>query len=258
MENSIMQSRIFNMGLLSQVRAYLHTLSHPRTLMRERRLLRSGIEPSLYKLYDLAWLRGIHFDLILDIGAARGGHTCLFRSLFPDAEIHAFEPLPQSLKILHEQISELPRISVHPIALSDRNAKTKLYWGGQNFNDSSSLLPMSSTHRRLFEGSGSDETVEIETRCLDDVIDSRHRNIFIKMDVQGAELAVIGGGERIFSEATVVITEISFLHLYQGDSLFEDVFTKMLSLGLRFNGMLSQFNDVTGKIIQGDAIFLRN
>ena len=254
-----MLSQILYNPVVSKTRAYLHTLSHPRTLMQERRLTRSGIDPSLHKSYDLAWLRAIHFDLILDVGAARGGHTCLFRSLFPEAEIHAFEPLPQSLKILHKQISGFSGISVHPIALSDRNTKTKLYLGGQNFYDSSSLLPMSATHKRLFKGSGSDETVEIETRCLDNVIDSgSYRNIFIKMDVQGAELAVIGGGERIFSEAKVVITEVSFLHLYEGDALFEDVFAKMLSLGLRFNGMLSQFNDVTGKIIQGDAIFLRN
>lgn len=246
--------------LISQTSTYLRSLSHPRRLLRERRLRRKGIEPRDFYAYNLPWLKQIPFDLVLDIGAARGGHTVLFRHLFPQADIHAFEPLPTSLKQLRQRVAGLPRITVHPIALSDRKGRAKLRMGGKEHDDASSLLPMSAEHHRLFPRSGSDEVLEIETCRLDDVIDgSRYQNIFIKMDVQGAEPLVLHGGERMFAAASVVVTEVSFHLLYEGGLLFEDIYEKMSSLDLKFRGMLDQAYDGLGdrKIIQGDAVFTR-
>lgn len=235
-------------------------MAHPRRLLRERGLRKLGIEPKLYYSYDLPWLTGVPFDLIIDIGAAGGGHTRIFRHLFPRAEIHAFEPLPASFESLRKNLGELPRVFLHPVALSDHNGKAGFHVGREDCRDSSSLLPMSNEHHRLFPGTGIEGKLEVETRRLDDLLDGdNYRGIFIKMDVQGAENMVIEGGRRIFGAASVVIMEVSFYPLYEGESLFEDIYETMKSLGLKFTGMLKQVDDRLGdrRVIQGDAIFTR-
>jgi FkbM family methyltransferase len=246
--------------LISQPSVSLRSLLHPRRLLRERRLRIQGIEPKDFYIYSLSWLTRIPFDLVLDIGAARGGHTLLFHHLFPQAEIHAFEPLPESLIQLRSKTVALQRIVVHPIALSDQNGKASLHIGGTGYDDSSSLFPMTDDHLRLFPGSGSDEVLKIETHRLDDVLDSsRYQNIFVKMDVQGAEPLVLRGGERMFAAASVVVTEVSFCRLYEGCPLFDEIYEMLRPFGFVFRGMLDQVHDRLGerKIIQGDAIFIR-
>jgi hypothetical protein len=46
---------------------------------------------------------------------------------------------------------------------------------------------------------------------------------YIKIDIQGAELAVLKNGERTLSSATVVETEAEFLPIYKNQPLFGDL-----------------------------------
>ena len=236
----------------------LAMLLHPSRFIHERNLRKRGIEPRDFYMYNLPWLRSQPFDLVLDIGAARGGHTLLFHQLFAQAEIHAFEPLPVSFNKLRFRTRNLPRVVIHEMALSDKNGMVSLKKGGEGYDDSSSLLEMAQEHCRLFPGSGTQEIIEVETGRLDDVIDcSKYKNIFIKMDVQGAEHLVIRGGHRIFSTASVVVSEVSFCPLYEEGISFENICSILQPFGLVFCGMLDQVYDRLGegRIIQGDAIF---
>jgi FkbM family methyltransferase len=235
-------------------------LSHPRRLLRERRLVRRGIEPRDFYAYNLPWLARIPFDSVLDIGAARGSHTLIFHQLFPDAEIHAFEPLPQSAQQLAARVQGLDRIKVWPWALSDQNGRTRMHLGGSGFLNSSSLLTMLPEHARLWPGSASPNFLDVDTRRLDDVIPpDRYKRILIKMDVQGAERLVLRGGKQTFGSAAVVVSEVSFQPLYEGGVLFDELLAEFCQLGFQFRGMLGQASAPSGdgSIVQADAVFLR-
>jgi FkbM family methyltransferase len=65
-------------------------------------------------------------------------------------------------------------------------------------------------------------TAEIQTRRLDDVAELAAVD-FLKMDVQGSELAVLEGGRGKLAAAVAVQTEISFLPLYEGQPVFDQV-----------------------------------
>src|SRR5262245_2390637 len=65
-------------------------------------------------------------------------------------------------------------------------------------------------------------TEEIQTRRLDEIAEISAVD-FLKLDVQGSELAVLQGGRERLAAAVAVQTEISFLPLYEGQPVLHDV-----------------------------------
>lgn len=62
----------------------------------------------------------------------------------------------------------------------------------------------------------------VETHKLDDVVEIGHMDMLC-MDVQGSEPDVLRSGPRRLREAVAVITEVSFLPLYRGQSTFGEI-----------------------------------
>lgn len=72
--------------------------------------------------------------------------------------------------------------------------------------------------------------VPLETRKLDDISEVRHVD-FLKIDIQGGELAVFRGGAVKLSQAVVVQTEVSFVTLYKSQPSLGDVDLEMRRQG---------------------------
>jgi len=70
----------------------------------------------------------------------------------------------------------------------------------------------------------------VETRRLDDIAEISKID-FLKIDVQGAEIAVFRGGRTRLSSAVVVQTEVCFMQLYKGQALFGEIDREMRSFG---------------------------
>ena len=54
---------------------------------------------------EYRWLHNFHFKTIIDIGANEGQFSDKMRILFPEAEIFAFEPLPEVFERLKSNFS---------------------------------------------------------------------------------------------------------------------------------------------------------
>lgn len=135
------------------------------------------------------------FNLVLDIGAARGTHTLLFRRLFPSANILAFEPIPTNFAELTRRTNGQPKIKCYQCALSDRDGKANLHLGGPRHLDTSSLLPIAQGQEKLWPGSNSGQYLEVQTCRLDSLVQLKgNERVFVKMDVQGGEIIAINGG----------------------------------------------------------------
>lgn len=246
--------------MLSQIYRNIEMLIHPRQALRAHKLRKSGILPHDFYAYNQPWLFTRNFNIVLDIGAARGTHTLLFRYLFPDAKIIAFEPLPESFALLTRRTQGQPNIECHKFALSNQEGDMDFHLGGQGYTNSSSLLPMGATHMKLWPGSGTEQCIKVQTRCLDSLIKIKSNDrIFMKMDVQGGELMVIEGGEKVLSAVDTVVVEASMQSLYTGGSTFHELYEKMHSMGFVYAGIIEQaFSpDGSGEVIQNDVIFRR-
>ena len=81
-------------------------------------------------------------------------------------------------------------------------------------------------------------THPVNTTRLDDIADIGDID-FIKIDVQGSELAVFENASRALSSALLIQTEVEFVELYKGQPMFADV-----DIFLRANGF--QFHTLNG------------
>jgi protein O-GlcNAc transferase len=82
----------------------------------------------------------------------------------------------------------------------------------------------------------------VDTTRLDDVAEIDDID-FIKIDVQGSELAVFKNASRVLCSALLIQTEVEFVELYKGQPLFADVDTFLRAGGFQFHAM----NSVSGR-----------
>lgn len=238
----------------------INAVIHPRKALRGHRLRQAGIAPHEFYNYSLPWLVARKFDLVLDIGAARGTHTLLFRRLFPDAHIVAFEPIPKSFVELTRRTSGQRNIKCYQCALSDRDGTATFHLGGNRYLDASSLLPIGQGHEELWPSSRSGRSIEVQTCRLDSLIQLKgNERVFVKMDVQGGEMMAINGGLNVFSVVDTVVVEASMRPLYKGAGLFHELYERMYSSSFEYAGVLDQCFSPSGsgEVIQGDIIFRR-
>jgi hypothetical protein len=83
--------------------------------------------------------------------------------------------------------------------------------------------------------------------------------LLVKIDVQGYEDRVILGGQDILSRASVLIVETSFVSLYDGQPLFDDIYKVLSHMGFRYRGNLEQVGSfLDGTVLQADALFTKD
>jgi hypothetical protein len=82
----------------------------------------------------------------------------------------------------------------------------------------------------------------------------------LKIDTQGFELAVLRGAERSLEHCPLVELELSWVELYSGQPLFDEVHAWMKDHGYRpvsFETGPGQVEARTGQTLQNDVIVLR-
>ena len=125
-------------------------------------------------------------SVVFDVGAHVGYYTVLSSVLAgPRGQVIAFEPLPANLKYLrrHLQLNGCNNVRV----LTNCVGK------------SSSIAHFDDSHGTGVGHLASEGTLEVQVRSLDEMIESGELPIpqFIKIDVEGAEMLVLSGAERV-------------------------------------------------------------
>lgn len=77
-------------------------------------------------------------------------------------------------------------------------------------------------------------THPIDTVRLDDVADLGEVD-FLKLDVQGATLQVLGGAARVLGQALAVHAEVDFAPIYEGEGLFSEIEQHLRARGFMFH-----------------------
>jgi len=218
----------------------------------------------------------LHSDLphiskirILDIGAmflegAKDPYMALVEQGV--AEVIGFEPVDAEYQKLCDM--KLPGHTFFPYAIGDG---TKQTFHQCNMSMTSSLLnpntPLVSRFTGLSELMQVVEKSEIQTRRLDDLPEIGEVD-FIKIDIQGAELAVFQGAPKTLQRTLALQTEIEFVPLYEQQPLFAEVdiglrergfyFHKFLHLAMRPFAPLRSKGLVNGQVLWGDAYFVKS
>lgn len=143
-------------------------------------------------------------DAVFDIGAHFGFYTLLLSELAGDGGwVFAFEPNAELLPSLHRTLEPLPNVSLHEIALSDREGDVELF-----VPEDASMASLANWTEGI---GGRVHTVTCSLKRLDDLVESGALPPpqFIKCDVEGAELSVFRGGAKTLDrkDAPVIMFE---------------------------------------------------
>jgi len=127
----------------------------------------------------------------VDVGANVGYFSAFMANAFTDASIHAFEPHPMTYGVL--RLNCWPygeRIRTYPCAISDRRGTVALVTSDNNLGDTKGLH--AADRQRA--------SVVAAAATLDEVLDGVVPDV-VKIDVQGAEFAVLGGMTRLIAKS---------------------------------------------------------
>jgi FkbM family methyltransferase len=214
-----------------------------------------GLE--IKRLRSERWLTRFPIRTVIDVGANTGQFALVARRLFPEALIHAFEPLPDCLWQMTQLFRSDTRFRAHGCALGERDGVITFHQS--DFSPSSSVLDMDPAHRRLVPPSAHSKEITVPIRRLDDALAGEllEPEIFLKLDVQGYEDRVLDGAVEVLKQARIVQTEVLFEHLYRGQAEFTDIYDRLTSAGFTFLGNSEQITTKDGRILWADALFVR-
>jgi FkbM family methyltransferase len=171
--------------------------------------------------------------VVLDVGAHVGQSNRLFRRLFPAATLWSFEPDPDSFAALDAGVDASLPGGCERIALADRDGTATFH--RNPISHTSSLLARSAASRDSIDlararaagvpAAVTAERIEVPVRRLDGWCAERGITAvdLLKVDVQGAEVAVLTGAAGVLPATTTVAVEISFFDLYERSSSFLEV-----------------------------------
>jgi FkbM family methyltransferase len=192
------------------------------------------------------WLRAYgNIKSVIDIGANNGEFAEFISTYFAAKITIAIEPLPGYDILIKERLNKIPNLHVFNCAISDQIGTTQ--FRVNPYSPASSLLETTSFSTKEFPQVLDQEhqkLVDVEIKRLDDILKSLEleENLLIKVDVQGLEDKVIKGGLETFKRASFVLIEMSFIEMYLGQPLFEEVHQLLRQCGFRFSGIKNQID----------------
>ncbi len=156
-------------------------------------------------------------DNVVDIGANIGMFTLAARARTGDnGKIYAFEPNPGPREKFehHLKINNISNVEIRPYALHDHAGDMTLHIPKINAGEGS-LKPL---HYREEDTIAIPVEIKVGDEELSGVMPR-----FIKVDVEGAEIGVLAGIEKVIDQAKPIITvEYILEHLKRFDSDFTD------------------------------------
>lgn len=168
---------------------------------------------------------------VVDIGANVGVYSVYLHENQGVTRVHAFEPAPAAFDLLKKNIdiqSQGSKITAYDLALSSQAGEI----------DFLIVSPLSGVNRIVPTGAQGD-LIKVHTARLDDVLQTEHERIAVKIDVEGHEVSVLEGARQFLQEnhcylqiemlsaeavlaAKAVLRDLGYIHIFtlQDDYLF--------------------------------------
>lgn len=221
---------------------------------RWRTAVRQGVAATVEHQH-VGW--GADFATVLDVGGHHGQFTLFALERFPQAQVVTFEPQAEGVAKIRQAVGGDARVRILNYALSDSAGKAELHISKRS--DSSSLLPIGEGQTTAYPGTEEATTELIELETLDALLpDPPKGPVLLKIDVQGAELSVLRGAEQTLKSVDAIFVECSFVELYEGQALANEVIEFLAERGFRIAGVFGPAYDADGRCLQVDALFKRN
>lgn len=206
-------------------------------------------------------------SIIFDIGANQGQSIERFKNLFPNAQIHAFEPIQFEFQKLNEKYHNDPNIILNNLAVAEvsgeRNFNITAKTGNSSFNKIKPNTKWLKVRSKQFNTSENEYIKKIESvkiTTLDDYCKNNQINKIdlIKIDTQGYEDKILQGAKNILSDNIVsaIECEIMLDNVYEKYLNFSDIEKYLLPNDFRLVGINMINNNLfSGLTFFGDVMY---
>jgi FkbM family methyltransferase len=205
------------------------------------------------------WLKTLNIQTFIDAGAHAGQTSRAYHHALPHLTIYSFEPNQEVFRSLQSNTRSLSNIHLFNLALGEENREGILQTNV--FSAGSSILPLEQLHKEIYRFAGDTYDQKITIRRLDDVAQEHGFKgpILLKMDVQGYEKQVLAGAEKTLDAVAVVIAEVCYQPLFQGQTTFADLYNYLTPRGFAYKGPFGEISRHKGNglTLFTNAIFVK-
>jgi FkbM family methyltransferase len=188
-------------------RAIRRAIENRGFYFRRRKVLPYGVD-FMNDVSRIASMAGSEITSFFDIGASRGEISRSALSEFPLATVTAFEPNPNHSATLARLCRQAARFSFHQIALGETDGAVSLF------------LNEDTRESTVFQDDNapaiSVPQLTLDSFCRDQQVD---RIDVLKIDAEGAEMAILRGAGRTLSARGVRFVYCEFFNDGRGTSL---------------------------------------
>ncbi len=193
--------------------------------------------------------------MILDVGANRGEYSALALEACPEAQVHAFEPIPVVVAQLQEALGHHPRCTIHNLALADQEGELHFWFDPVQTGNTSAVADV----QTAIHGLSVPEQINAPAQRLDHFCERNSIETIdlLKIDVEGFESKVLIGGGAMLKDGSISCVQIEygkanlfsryFIHDYMGDHGDSYAIGKLYPRGVRwFERYTADLDDLMG------------
>lgn len=212
--------------------------------------------------HTLLGLREHPIRSIIDVGANVGQFAKHMRTVFPEATIYCFEPLPTAYEALAAWTRGQPAGRVHAfkVAVGDSEGTVEMHHHTE-FSPSSSILESTEELKERFPQTRSQAVEHVPLTTLDAALagldEPPRGEVLLKIDTQGYEEFVLRGAPQTLDTVRACIVEVNLDTLYDGQASFAGVYDEITRHGLEYRGNFDQVYAEDGHVMFLDAVFVR-
>ena len=192
---------------------------------------------------------------VIDIGANKGQFTLAVRYWARKARVIAFEPLTAAADRFRKVFQGDKKVILHQAAIGPETGEAKIHVAAAE--DSSSLLPITNIQELLFPGTGEIQRKKVKLGKLSDFVSPEEIEApaMLKLDIQGYELEALRGCEELLTSFSYIYAECSFVELYYGQALVDDIIAWLRERDWCLCGIYNMIYDHKGQSVQADFLF---
>ena len=169
--------------------------------------------------------KGYSPDTILDIGAHHGNWTNDMKKIYNDSNYYLFEGIAYSEL---NQFKFINNIKCYNVLLNDKIEQVDWY---EMRNTGDSFFKEKTEHFKNCKPIKKN-TIDLNTHIIENNILQDSKNIFIKIDCQGAEISILKGATSIFEKTDFIILEMPLFGQYnEGVGTFLEHISFMDNIG---------------------------
>lgn len=200
-------------------------------------------------------------NMVLDVGANTGQFVEVLRGMGYRGWIASFEPVASLYRGLSAKAHGDAMWRCYQMALGDAEEERAV--NVLNGSTLSSFLAPNAYCREEFQEDAALQLIEtVSVSKLDSVFDdvasvAPQAKVFLKMDTQGWDLAVLRGAKRSCQQIALMQAELSIKPIYEAQPSWVEFMSAASDMGFELAGLYPVTHASSGAVIEFDGLFVR-